>query len=66
MKTTTPPPAHPTSLLTVKDVADRLRVCTKTVGRLMAAGALPTVKVGRATRIPVAALEAYISANTYS
>jgi excisionase family DNA binding protein len=64
MKTTTPPTAQ-TTLLTVKDVADRLRVCTKTVGRLMAAGALPTVKVGRATRIPATALEAYISANTY-
>ena len=44
-------------LLTVREVADRLRVSRATVYRLVQAGALPILRVSNSIRIPEAALE---------
>jgi excisionase family DNA binding protein len=43
-------------LLTVREVAARLRVSRATVYRLVRAGALPVLRVSNAIRIPAAAL----------
>jgi excisionase family DNA binding protein len=42
-------------LLTVREVADRLRVSRATVYRLVHAGALPVLRVSNSIRIPEAA-----------
>ena len=42
-----------TELLTVKEAAAHLRVCTKTIYALCRRGDLACVRVGRAVRIPV-------------
>ena len=48
------------SYLTVKNVADRFQVSTRTVERLIATGQLSAVRFGpKLLRIPPAALEAY-------
>ncbi len=44
-------------LLRVQDVCDQLNVSRATVQRLLAAGVLPSVKVGRARRVTYAALQ---------
>lgn len=49
------------SLLSVEAVAIELSVCTKTVRRLLARGALPTCRVGRLLRVKRADLEHYIA-----
>ena len=49
-------------LLTVAEVADRLRVSTMTVYRLVKAGELPAYRVGKNYRIRSADLDAYLSA----
>lgn len=46
-------------LLTVPEVAERLRVHPITVRRLIKAGRLPAVRIGRAVRVRVADVEAY-------
>ena len=43
-------------LLTVREVADRLRVSRATVYRLVQAGALPVLRVSNSIRIPEGAL----------
>jgi excisionase family DNA binding protein len=43
-------------LLTVREVADRLRVSRATVYRLVQAGALPTLRISNSIRIPAGAL----------
>ncbi|HJX52853.1 MAG TPA: helix-turn-helix domain-containing protein [Polyangia bacterium] len=48
------------SLLTAKEVAARLRVCTATVYKLCASGALPHVRVLNAVRVAAADLERFI------
>lgn len=50
------------SLLTAAEVADRLRVSTMTVYRLIRGGELPAVRVGRNYRVAEDALDAYLSA----
>ncbi len=51
----TPPPKRPRraapSLLTVRATADRLQVAEKTVRRLIAAGELPTHRIGGCVRV---------------
>ena len=47
-------------LLKIADVAKRLAVSVTTVRRLIAAGKLQTVRIGRALRIRPDDLEAYI------
>jgi excisionase family DNA binding protein len=47
-------------LLTVKEAALALRVCTATVYRMCERGNLPHVRVSNAVRIPSVALSAYV------
>ncbi len=46
--------------LTVNEVADLMRVSRMTVYRLVHAGELPAVRVGRSFRVPQDALDAYL------
>ncbi|SFJ77832.1 helix-turn-helix domain-containing protein [Cellulomonas sp. KH9] len=46
--------------LTVVEVADLMRVSRMTVYRLVHAGELPAVRVGRSFRVPQDALDAYL------
>lgn len=46
---------------TIEDAVESLRLSRTTIYRLMADGTLPSVKVGRNRRIPVAALEAFVA-----
>ena len=48
------------SLLTAAEVADRLRVSTMTVYRLIRRGELPAVRIGRNYRVQAGDLEAYL------
>lgn len=52
------------SYLTVREVAERLRLSKMTVYRLMESGEIPSLKVGRSFRIPAEGMEEYISAHT--
>ena len=47
--------------LTVAEVAEQMRVSKMTVYRLVGAGEMPAVRVGRSYRIPEDALEAYLA-----
>lgn len=47
-------------LLKVNDVSERLNICRNQVYKLMSSGDLPVVKIGRSTRIPSSAVEAYV------
>ena len=48
--------------LTVAEVADVMRVSKMTVYRLVHAGELPAVRVGKSFRVPQDALTAYLAA----
>lgn len=50
--------------LTVNEVADLMRVSRMTVYRLVHAGELPAVRVGRSFRVPQDALDAYLRSST--
>jgi excisionase family DNA binding protein len=50
-----------TELLTVAEVADRLRVSRRTVERLMAQGRLRPLKVGRRTLVTSRELDAFVA-----
>lgn len=52
------------SLLTVQDVADRLKVSESTVRRLIDQGAIPIVRIGRQIRIRPEDVEKYIKQQT--
>lgn len=52
------------TLLTVREVADAMRVSTMTVYRLIRSGALPAIRVGKHFRIRVGDLERYFDAQT--
>ena len=47
-------------MMTIKDVAERLRISTKTVYRLINEGKLMPIKIRRSTRIDEAVLEEYL------
>jgi excisionase family DNA binding protein len=47
--------------LTVQEVADLLRVSSMTVYRLIKAGDLPAVRVGRSFRVAEADVDAYLA-----
>jgi excisionase family DNA binding protein len=49
-------------LLTLDEVAERLRVSRRTVEREMAAGRIRAVRIGRRRLVTVKELEAYVSA----
>ena len=51
-------------LLTVREVADDVRVSTMTVYRLIKTGALPAIRVGKHFRIREADLSRYLDAQT--
>lgn len=51
-------------LLTVKEAASRLNLSESSVRTLIANQAIPHVRLGRAVRVPIAALERSIEANT--
>ena len=48
------------SVLTVQEVADYLKVTTKTVYELVRQGQLPSFRIGRAVRCRQSAVEAFI------
>ena len=50
-----------THLLTLLEVAERLNVSMRTVRRLVDAGALPKLCIGRSVRVSPAALAAYVT-----
>jgi excisionase family DNA binding protein len=50
------------SFLTVSEVADQMRVSGMTVYRLIHAGALRAVRVGRSFRVPEDAVEEFLTA----
>ena len=58
------PGAGPPLLLRATEVAALLGLGRSTVFALMASGQLPTVRVGRAVRVPRAGLERWISQQT--
>lgn len=47
-------------MLTIPEVAQRLRVGRMTVYRLIAAGELERIKIGAAARVPETSLTAYL------
>ena len=53
-------------VLTVAEVADALRVSTMTVYRLVQAGDLPALRVGKNIRIRTRDLDAFLEAGTVS
>jgi len=54
-------PALSGSLLTLREVAARLRVCRRTIEREIAAGHFPSpLKIGRCVRVPESDLHAYL------
>ena len=52
-------------LLTVREVADAMRVSTMTIYRLVRAGALPAIRVGKHFRIRARDLDEYLEAQTF-
>jgi excisionase family DNA binding protein len=63
--TSSPSPAAstPPLLVTPEEAARQLGVGRTTVCELMAAGKLPSMKIGRARRVPVEALQRFIAAH---
>lgn len=50
------------TLLTVAEVARELRVSKMTIYRLIGAGTLPALRIGRSFRVPEPAYRAYLAA----
>jgi excisionase family DNA binding protein len=48
------------TLLTIPEVADELALSRSTIYELVASGRLETVRIGRARRVPRAALDAFV------
>ena len=53
-------PAAP-RLVTIKDVAERLQVSGRTIHRLIAAGDLIVIRIGRSVRVSEQALKAFLT-----
>ena len=51
--------------LTVQEVAELMRVSTMTVYRLIKAGDLPAVRVGRSFRVPEQAVNDYLASSMF-
>ena len=61
-KMTSNEPSELPELITLEQAAERLTVCRRTIEREIARGRFPKpVRIGRATRISVAALRAYVA-----
>lgn len=54
----------PAEVLTIPQVAERLKISRHTVYRLISAGELPVVEVGKVSRVSEADLQKYIERNT--
>lgn len=54
-----------TTFLTVAEVAEQMRVSKMTVYRLVHAGALEAVRVGRSFRVPEEAVQTYLEKSYY-
>ena len=52
--------AEPETLLRIKEVAEALKVSTKTVRRLISAGEIPAVWIGGSIRVLQSDLDEYI------
>ena len=52
---------HQTPLLTVKDVAQRCSISTRTVRRLIDSGLLQVIRIGRSVRISHNALSTFMT-----
>lgn len=52
------PAASPHALLTIPEVAERMRVSTRTVFRWIASGTLRSVQIGRVVRVPAEVVDA--------
>ncbi|WP_102509487.1 helix-turn-helix domain-containing protein [Sanguibacter massiliensis] len=52
------------AFLTVGEVADAMRVSRMTVYRLVHAGEMPAIRVGKSFRVPASALEQYLAEAT--
>lgn len=59
-----PPKRSAPELLTVGEVADRLRVSEGTVYSLLRSGALPAVKIGSQWRVSADRLSLYLTSQT--
>jgi excisionase family DNA binding protein len=55
-----PKSADPNRLLTLTEAAERLAVSISTVRRVVTAGELKTVRIGKAVRVRLTDLDAYI------
>jgi excisionase family DNA binding protein len=58
--------ANDHAVLTIAEVAERLRVSPRTVRRQIASGALCAVKIGRSVRVPRLAVEGLFSVIKYN
>jgi excisionase family DNA binding protein len=56
--------SHASLLLRVDEAAARLGLARSTVYSLVADGTLPVVRIGRAVRVPITALDAWVAAQT--
>jgi excisionase family DNA binding protein len=54
-------PTTPELLLTRDEAAAALKLCTRTVDKLIRNGELPVVRIGRRVLVSVSAIEAWIS-----
>ena len=61
-----PEPLGQVTFLTVAEVASIMRVSKMTVYRLVHAGELPAVRVGRSFRVPEKAVHSYLEGAFYS
>jgi len=59
-----PSPIATTQLLTLLQVSGQLNVSVRTVRRLIEAGQLPIVRIGKSVRISAAHLRGYIISHT--
>lgn len=53
------PSGNPAILVTVNDAAQRLAISPRSVWKLIAAGSLAVVRIGRSTRVRLADLERF-------
>jgi excisionase family DNA binding protein len=61
------PPANPEErLLTIEEVAVRLRIGRSTAYRLCQQRRLPTLTIGKAVRVPADALEEWVRRNIHT
>ncbi|MBP2316530.1 helix-turn-helix domain-containing protein [Azospirillum soli] len=56
----TKPHSQPPALLTIPQIAERLQVSSKTIRRWIAAGDLPTVRLGRQLRVQPQDLDLFL------